>query len=148
MENPRVGECEEWRISPLDRINYSRIFSASIDFSSDEIPDWWEQKYFGGVTRVIAGHLSGNDGFTYLDTYIAGVSPFTYDPFVAGFVPAGNGLIWTPVESRLYSVYWTPSLTNAFTLLQGDIPYPQSEFIDSSHSEEVAGFYRLKVQIQ
>jgi len=63
-------------------------------------------------------------------------------------VAAGNGLTWTPVESRLYTVYWTPSLTNAFALLQGDIPYPQSEFIDSGHSEEAAGFYRLKVQVQ
>ncbi len=63
-------------------------------------------------------------------------------------VSGGNGLAWDPVESRWYSVYWTPSLTNGFTLLQGNIEYPQSEFIDSDHADDDAGFYRLKVQVQ
>lgn len=117
------------------------------DTDDDDIPDWWEQKYFGGATSVVAGDPSGNEGLTYLQTYIAGVSPFVFDPFAVFPVDGGNGLGWTPVQSRLYSVYWTQNLTNAFTLLQADIPYPQAEFIDGIHGEDSSGFYRLQVQV-
>ncbi|RKX38874.1 MAG: hypothetical protein DRP64_15035, partial [Verrucomicrobia bacterium] len=72
----------------------------------------------------------------------------TFDPFVVWPVSGGNGLAWDPVESRWYSVYWTPNLTNGFTLLQGGLEYPQAEFIDSVHSVSNAGFYRLEVQVQ
>lgn len=117
------------------------------DSDEDEIPDWWEQKHFGGITNVVAGNPSGNDGLSYLQTYIAGVSPKTFDPFVVGLVPGGNGMTWMPVESRLYSAYWTTNLMDGFTLLQGNIPYPQSEFIDLINNEEATGFYSLKVQV-
>lgn len=117
------------------------------DSDGDGIPDWWEQKHFGSVTGAITNAPSGNNGLTYLQTYIAGVSPTAFDPFVVVPVPAGNGLQWSPVPSRLYSVYWTPSLTNAFAWLQ-DFSYPQSEFIDTVNNGEPAGFYRLQVQVQ
>lgn len=116
------------------------------DSDSDGIPDWWEQKNFGGVTSVSAGAVSGNAGLTYLQTYIAALSPTTFDPFVVSPVATGKGLAWSPAPSRLYSVYWTPSLTNAFTWLQ-DLPYPESEFIDLIHGEQAAGFYQLNVQV-
>jgi len=76
------------------------------------------------------------------------VSPTSFDPFVVWPVSGGNGLGWDPVESRWYSVYWTPSLTNGFSLLQGGLEYPQTQFIDSVHSASNAGFYRLKVHVQ
>ncbi len=135
-------------IDQIDIADTEQTAGGLPDSDSDEIPDWWEQKYFGGPTSVVAGNVSGNDGLSYLDTYVAGVSPFTYDPFVVGLVPEGNGMTWNPVQSRLYSVYWTPSLTNAFALLEANIPYPQSVFIDTEHGGEPAGFYSLKVQVQ
>ena len=135
-------------IDQIDIADSEQTAGGLPDSDSDEIPDWWEQKYFGGPTSVVAGDPSDNEGLTYLETYIAGVSPSVYDPFVVGLVPAGNGLNWVSVESRLYSVHWTSNLTNAFTLLQAGIPYPQSEFIDTEHAGEPAGFYRLKVQVQ
>ncbi len=118
------------------------------DTDSDGLPDWWEQQYFGGTAGVAGGDISGNDGLTYLQTYIAGVSPTNFDPFVVSTVSGGNGLRWNPVPSRLYSVDWTSSLTNGFTLLQGNIPYSQAEFIDLVHSGANAGFYRLKALVQ
>lgn len=121
--------------------------SAAPDSDGDGIPDWWEQKHFGSVTGTSANAPSGNSGLTYLQTYIAGVSPTSSDPFVVVPVPTGNGLQWSPIPSRLYSVYWTPSLTNAFAWLQ-DFSYPQSEFIDTVNNGESAGFYRLQVQVQ
>ncbi len=136
-------------IDQIDIADTEQTADELPDSDGDEIPDWWEQKYFGGPTSVVALDISENDGLTYLDTYIAGVSPFTYDPFVVGFVPGAveNSLTWNPVQSRLYSVYWTPSLTNAFAWLQ-DFTYPDSEFIDTEHAGDPAGFYSLKVQVQ
>ena len=133
-------------LDQIDIADTEQTVSGLPDTDSDEIPDWWEQKNFGGPTNVVAGDISGNDDLTYLQTYIAGVSPFISDPFMVSSVPTGNGLSWNPVQSRFYSVYWTSSLTNAFTWLQ-DLPYPQSEFIDTMHNEETTGFYRLKVQV-
>ena len=135
-------------IDQIDVADTEQTSGGLPDSDEDFIPDWWEQKNFGGPTSVVAGNISGNDGLTYLETYVAGISPFVYEPFVVGLVPGGNGLTWMPVESRLYSVYWTSSLTNAFTLLMENFTYPQSEFIDSGHSGEVAGFYRLNVQVE
>ncbi|RKX40129.1 MAG: hypothetical protein DRP64_13140 [Verrucomicrobia bacterium] len=134
-------------VDQIDIADTEQTAGGLPDSDGDGIPDWWEQKHFGGVTSVVAGDPSGNDGLTYLETYIAGVSPTAFDPFVVWPVPNGNGLNWNPVPSRLYSAYWTTNLMEAFTWME-DIPYPQSEFIDSVHSNETTGFYRLKVQVQ
>lgn len=134
-------------VDQIDMADSEQTAGGLPDLDSDGIPDWWEQKYFGDVTGVVAGNPSDNDGLTYLETYIAGVSPNFYDPFVVSPLSGGNGLNWNPVPSRSYSVYWTTNLVEAFTWLE-DIPYPQSEFIDVVHSNETTGFYRLKVQVQ
>ncbi len=135
-------------IDQIDIADTEQTTGGLPDSDSDEIPDWWEQKHFGGVTSVTAGNISDNDGLTYLETYISGVSPTSFDPFMVSLVSGGNRLSWNPIQSRLYSVYWTSILTNEFSLLQENIPYPQSEFIDLVHSEETSGFYRLKVQVE
>ncbi len=134
-------------VDQIDVADTEQTTAGLPDSDGDQIPDWWEQKYFGGPTSVVAADPSGNDGLTYLETYIAGVSPFTSDPFVVTPLPAGNGMSWTPVPSRLYSVYWASSLSNAFTWIE-DLPYPQSEFVDTAHPGDTAGFYSLKVQVQ
>ena len=117
------------------------------DSDSDGIPDWWEQKYLGGVTNAAPDALSGNEGLTYLQAYIAGVDPATFDPWVVSLLSGGNSLGWNPVPGRLYSVYWTFSLTNEFSLLQDNLYYPQAEFIDSEHDGDTTGFYRVKVRV-
>lgn len=154
--NPQVGAMSIGNgssgspvyVDQIDVADTEQTAGGLPDSDGDGIPDWWEQKHFGGVTNVVAADISGNAGLTYLQTYIAGVSPTTFDPFVVWPVSGGNGLGWDPVESRWYSVYWTPSLTNGFTLLQGGLEYPQTQFIDSVHSASNSGFYRLKVQVQ
>jgi len=141
------GSSSPVYIDQIDIADTEQTAGGLPDSDTDGIPDWWEQKHFDGVTIVVADAPSLNEGLTYLQTYIAGVSPFAFDPFVVSGVPGGNGLAWDPVESRLYSVYWAPSLTNTF-IWQANLPYPESEFIDSVHNDEETGFYRLKVQVQ
>jgi hypothetical protein len=132
----------------IDIADTEQTASGLPDTDADSIPDWWEQKNFGGVTNVVAGNPSGNNGLTYLETYIAGVSPFVNEPFKVSPISGGNGLQWTPVQSRLYSVYWTTNLLAGFTMLQENIPYPQSEFVDEQNTGETAGFYRLSVKVE
>jgi len=135
-------------VDQIDIADTEQTAAGLPDSDSDQIPDWWEQKYFGGPTSVVAASPSGNDGLTYLETYVAGVSPTSYDPFVVTPLSDGNGMTWDPVQSRLYSVYWSPNLMDGFTLIQSDIIYPQSEFVDTAHPGDTAGFYSLKVQVQ
>jgi hypothetical protein len=71
-----------------------------------------------------------------------------YDPFDVSLVPAGNGLRWNPVQSRRYSIYSTTNLVDGFTLLQGDLLYPQNEYIDTGNNGDPARFYRLKVEVE
>lgn len=141
------GSASPVYLDQIDIADTEQTSSGLPDSDNDEIPDWWEQKHFGGVTSVVAGNPSGNAGLSYLQTYIAGVSPTNFDPFVVSPVSGGNGLQWIPVPSRLYSVYWATNLMDGFAW-QEDIPYPQSEFIDTIHTDEPVGFYRLKVQVE
>lgn len=136
-------------IDQIDVADTEQTSAGLPDSDGDQIPDWWEQKYFGSPTGVPASDPSGNDGLTYLETYVAGVSPFSYDPFEVDPLPAGNGMSWEPVPSRVYSVYWTSSLTDAFTWVE-DLPYPEAEFVDGdpSHAADPSGFYTLKVRVQ
>jgi len=142
------GESAPVYVDQINVADTEQTFGELPDTDNDGIPDWWEQKHFGGVASVVAGATSGNGNLTYLETYVAGVSPITFDPFMVWTVPGGNGLAWTPAQGRWYSVYWANSLTNEFSRLPGYFKYPQSEFIDSIHTDDDTGFYRLEVQVQ
>ncbi|RKZ12527.1 hypothetical protein DRQ53_14635, partial [bacterium] len=76
------GSSSPVYVDQIDVADTEQTASGLPDSDNDEIPDWWEQKYFGGVTNVVAGDPSGNDGLSYLETYITGISPTMFDPFV------------------------------------------------------------------
>ncbi len=46
-----------------------------IDTDGDGLPDWWEEKYFGGPTAAVAHEDFDGDGFTNLEEYLAGTDP-------------------------------------------------------------------------
>jgi hypothetical protein len=117
-----------------------------IDADGDGIPDWWEQKYFGGITAAVAGNLASNGVNTLRGAYIAGLNPFGTDRFgVSGGTRPGGLLSWTGQPGRYYSVYWTSNLLSGFTLLQANIPWTQNEFIDTVRTNAPAGFYQVRV---
>ena len=117
-----------------------------IDSDGDGIPDWWEKKYFGGITAATSGGLASNRVNTLREAYVAGLNPFGTDRFgVSGGVRPGGRLSWTGQPGRNYSVYWTTNLTSGFTLLQANIPWTQNEFIDAVRTNAPAGFYQVRV---
>lgn len=115
------------------------------DTDSDGIPDWWEQKYFAGVTACDAGALSGNGELTFKETYIAAVDLFAYDPLL---ITLENGkAIWMPKASRLYDVEWTSDLYSNFIAIASDLAWPADRYLDAAHTNESSGFYRMKIHL-
>lgn len=116
------------------------------DTDSDGIPDWWEQEHFGGATACTAGAPSGNGDLTYEDTYVAAVDPFSYDPMESAMDNIGE-ITWTAKESRLHDVEWAPSLHSNFVAVASDIPWPTDTYFDAAHTNEPAGFYRVRIHL-
>lgn len=56
-------------------------------------------------------------------------------------------LHWDAVEGRVYTVGWTPSLTEYFQPLETTILWPQNSWTDTVHSVETKGFYRIGVRL-
>lgn len=120
--------------------------SGAPDSNLDGVPDWWEIKHFGAIGIIDASGPCGNDGLTYHESYIAGVSPFVYDPFIAEQV-APNSLRWIAQPGRLYSIQWAPSLSESFVTI-ATVSWPNQEYTDGVYGNDLAGFYRLKVGMQ
>lgn len=116
------------------------------DFDHDGMPDWWEQKYFSSITAGDAAAMSGNPGWTYLQTYIAGISPITAEPFT--LQQAGPySFSWTAQPSRAYDVLWSTNLFTPFVPVATNLR-ESAEFTDmSSDTNLPAGYYKLQVRI-
>ncbi len=56
-------------------------------------------------------------------------------------------LHWDAAEGRIYSIEWTPSLTESFQTLENKIAAPQNSWTDTVHSVETKGFYRIGVRL-
>ena len=135
-------------VAYIDEITATDIepVTDKIDSDSDGIPDWWEQKYFGGITAAVAGNLASNGVNTLWSAYIAGLNPLGTDRFlISGATSPGGPLSWAGQPGRYYSVYWTTNLTSGFTLLQANIPWSQNGFIDAVRTNAPAGFYQVRV---
>ena len=55
-------------------------------------------------------------------------------------------LQWPGLSNHVYSVLWTPSLTNEFQVLKARIPQSESEHVDPFHASGSQGFYKLERQ--
>lgn len=91
-----------------------------------------------------------NDGLSNTDEVTAGSDPD--DPqsalLASVFQPPASGrvLSWNAVEDRVYTIEWTPSLTERFQSLETDIVWPQNSWTDTVHSAETKGYYRITVR--
>ncbi len=55
-------------------------------------------------------------------------------------------LHWNAIEDRIYTIEWTPSLTEKFQPLE-TVAWPQNSWTDTVHSVETQGFYRINVRL-
>lgn len=131
-------------VDSLDVSDFEQV-GEEPDSDSDGIPDWWEQKYFGGATDCVAGAASGNGDFTYKETYIAAVDPHADEPFLMDW---DNGTVmWTPKPSRMHDVEWAPSLFSNFVVIASDVAWPGDQYFDAAHTNESSGFYRVRIHL-
>lgn len=106
-----------------------------VDTDGDTIPDWWEQKYFGGVTNAAPSEEN-------LNAYIAGLSPSEHFE-ISSLFP----LQWEGQPGRRYSVYSTTNLHSAFIPLQTNILWSQSVYTDLVNTNEQSVFYKIQVEL-
>lgn len=105
-----------------------------IDSDGDTIPDWWEQKYFGGITNAVPNTANR-------EAYIAGLSPGEH------FEILDYPLEWEGQPGRRYSVYATTNLLSGFTLLQTNILWSDAQYVDLVNTNEQSMFYRVQVEL-
>ena len=116
---------------------------AIIDTDKDGIPDWWEQHYFGGITNALPGQ-TGTNGLTFLQSYIAGLSPGNATDALSLTKLGGRKFNWTRKPDRQYDIYWTSNLVSGFTYIQ---TADGNEFEDTAtnRTQMSSGFYQIRV---
>jgi len=132
---------------------WSKQMISTVDMDADFMPNWWEDRYFGGITNASATKDADGDGQSNLDEFIAGMNPTNSDSFfrVQAFNSPSNGVFvlnWDVVTGRVYSIYWKSNLTNAFQVLETGIHSPQNSYTDSLHHAESQGFYWIDVKLE
>jgi len=124
------------------------------DVDGDGLPNVWEMEYFGSTTGAVASADSDGDGENNLAEYISGHNPTnaaSYFSITNIDVTVTNGfsfiLSWESVSGRVYGVNWADSLTNSFTNISGDLPYPAGSYTDIVERAGLEHFYRIDVRL-
>ncbi len=85
------GESYKFKVLGLYKImltvsdvsgNSSTAFTAVysiVDLDGDNLPDWWEVKYFGTITEQSGSDDYDHDGYTNLQEYASGTDPTVKD---------------------------------------------------------------------
>ncbi|MBI9021247.1 MAG: hypothetical protein JEZ10_08355 [Verrucomicrobia bacterium] len=121
------------------------------DLDDDELPDWWEALYYGGVTNANAVATAANGVNTVLEAYIAGLDPTDPDAVFLisdlGPLLSENILQWQDVSGRVYTIYWSSNLLSGFEVAPLASNITSGAFTDTVHNADDAAFYRLEVQL-
>ncbi|MBU1694860.1 MAG: hypothetical protein KKC51_12975 [Verrucomicrobia bacterium] len=127
------------------------------DDDSDGIPNWWEDKYFGGPTNAMREALAANGLNTLYETYIAGLEPDDANAFLKvspmALPAVGLQVTWPSVAGRVYEVHRSTNLmavSSGFSLLEGGIlaDPPQNTYHDATATDPVSYFYRILVELE
>jgi hypothetical protein len=129
--------------------------TAPLDTDMDGMPDDWEWLYFSSPTAGIAWVDSDGDGADNLSEFISGHNPTnagSYFSISSSYYSPSTGdthfvVSWNSVSGRIYGVNWSGMLTNSFTNISGNLPYPAGSYTDSVNRAGDAHFYRIDVQL-
>jgi len=132
----------------------SNVVPENPDVDGDGLPNIWEIAYFGSSTGAVALADSDGDGENNLSEYISGhvpTNPASFFSITNIDVNATNDfsfvLSWETLAGRVYGVNWADSLTNSFTNISGDLPYPVGSYTDTVERAGSQHFYRIDVKL-
>jgi len=154
---PASGSTNSTGTIVLDDLSSSVVWNweANLldgDSDGDTLPDAWELAYSGSITGMLASADSDGDHQSNIAEYIAGTNPTNAASLFQVTICETNGMKfvveWTAVTGRVYSVFWTPALSQDFQPLEIGIHYPQDSYTDTVHSAESAGYYRVVVMLE
>lgn len=152
-ENQRIqamafqNGASDFFVDDVSLFDFEPPHAADLDADGDGLPDWWEQRYFGGITST-SPEDDAASGASVLDTYVAGLHPGRADARFAAAIEPGRGLNWDRQPGRVYDIYWSDDLTDPERWLRIVEDYPESDFQDDDpdRMEHGTGFYRLRVR--
>lgn len=118
------------------------VIETTDDTNSNGIPDWWEQRHFGGITNAPSDVVT--NGMTCEQMYIAGLEPNSTNDVLTLAQTDRKKFNWNRKTGRKYDIYWSSNLTSGFTFIQ---TATGSEFQDTAtnRTERPTGFYKIKV---
>jgi hypothetical protein len=87
-----------------------------------------------------------SDGLSNAAEVLAGADPLDSESRFELCQTDRNVLSWNAVEGRVYTVEWSPSLTESFRPLENHIVWPQNSWTDSVHAAKTKGYYRITVR--
>lgn len=90
---------------------------------------------------------SDHDGFSNAAEMLAGFDPLDSESRFELHQTDHYILSWEAAEGRLYTIEWTPSLSEPFQPLETSIVWPQNSWTDTVHSVATEGFYRISVRL-
>ncbi len=88
-----------------------------------------------------------SDGFSNAAEVLAGSDPLDSQSNFTLRQTDHYILSWDAVEGRIYTIEWTPSLTESFQTLENSIAWPQNSWTDTVHAVSTEGFYRISVRL-
>jgi hypothetical protein len=94
-------------------------WNGSLDSDHDELPDWWESRFFGNTTNTLPQGQAAN-GLSNLECFRLGLDPTNpLSTFRAAVnFPTGSSqpqLTWSSVGGKTYSVEYANNLTSSGT---------------------------------
>ena len=137
-----------------DAANNLSVYKVAQDADGDDMPDEWEQHFFGSLTNSTATTDSDHDGQSDLAEYIAGTDPQNSGSYLKATKAEpgkpGFKITWASETNRIYRLERTTNLmvTSSFALLQEDIAGtpPLNEINDLTATNSWTYYYRIKTK--
>jgi subtilisin family serine protease len=130
------------------RLNLERL----LDSDGDQLPDWWEWRYFGSLTNGPATDAD-EDGMNLFAEWQAGTIPTSgasrLTVAFTGAVADAVTLCWPSVEDRSYTLESSTHLVTGFTRTVGaGLPAtpPLNVLTDPAATNGQPYFYRVRVE--